>query len=56
MDRTTEYAKLVVSGKKIHGRKEYLACKRHLDDLKRKKFDRICIFYFLFHLCPMLLE
>ena len=39
MDRTTEYAKLVVSGKKIHGRKEYLACKRHLDDLKRKKFD-----------------
>lgn len=38
-DRTTAYAKLVVSGKKIAGRKEFLACKRHLDDLKRKKFD-----------------
>ena len=39
MDRTTAYAKMVVSGKKITGRKEYLACKRHLDDLKNKKFD-----------------
>ena len=39
MDRTTEYAKLVVSGKKITGRKEYLACKRHLEDVKRKNFD-----------------
>lgn len=38
-DRTTAYAKLVVSGKKIAGRKEFLACKRHLDDLKRKKFE-----------------
>lgn len=38
-DRTTAYAKLVVSGKKIAGRKEFSACKRHLDDLKRKKFD-----------------
>ena len=38
-DRTTAYAKLVVSGKKITGRKEYLACKRHLDDLKKKKFE-----------------
>lgn len=38
-DRTTSYAKLVVSGKKIAGRKEFLACKRHLDDLKRKKFE-----------------
>lgn len=37
VDRTTAYAKLVVSGKKIAGRKEYLACKRHLDDLKNKK-------------------
>lgn len=36
-DRTTAYAKLIVSGKKICGRKEYLACKRHLDDLKRSK-------------------
>lgn len=39
MDRTTEYAKLVVNKKKIAGRKEYLACKRHLQDLKRKNFD-----------------
>lgn len=38
-DRTTAYAKLVVSGKKIAGRKEYLACKRHLDDLKNKKLE-----------------
>lgn len=38
-DRTTAYAKLVVSGKKIAGRKEFLACKRHLEDLKRKKFE-----------------
>ncbi len=37
VDRTTEYAKLIVSGKKICGRKEYLACKRHLDDIKRSK-------------------
>lgn len=34
-DRTTEYAKLVVSGKKICGHSEYLACKRHLDDMQR---------------------
>ncbi len=39
MDRTTEYAKKVVAGKKIAGRKEYLACKRHLEDLKNKKFE-----------------
>lgn len=39
MDRTTEYAKLVVKGKKIAGRKEYLACERHLQDLKKKNFD-----------------
>lgn len=38
-DRTTAYARLVVTGKKIAGRKEYLACKRHLDDLKRKGFE-----------------
>ena len=34
-DRTTEYAKLIVSGKKICGHSEYLACKRHLDDMQR---------------------
>lgn len=39
MDRTTAYAKLVVSGKKVAGRKEYLACKRHLDDMKNKKLE-----------------
>lgn len=38
-DRTTSYAKLVVSGKKIAGRKEFLACKRHLEDMKKKNFD-----------------
>lgn len=38
-DRTTAYAKLVVSGKKTTGRKEYLACKRHLDNLKNKNFE-----------------
>ena len=38
MDRTTEYAKLIVSGGKICGRAEYLACKRHLDDMSRKDF------------------
>ena len=41
MDRTTEYAKLVVDGKKLCGRTEYLACKRHLDDMSRKKFPYI---------------
>ena len=41
MDRTTEYAKLIVSGKKICGHSEYLACKRHLDDMKRKDFEYI---------------
>lgn len=41
MDRTTEYAKLIVSGKKICGRKEMLACKRHLDDMDRKNFEYI---------------
>ena len=39
MDRTTEYAKLIVSGKKICGHSEFLACKRHLDDMQRKNFD-----------------
>lgn len=38
-DRTTIYAKSVVSGKKIAGRKEFLACKRHLDDLKERNLN-----------------
>ena len=41
-DRTTEYAKLIVSGDKICGKSEYLACQRHLDDMQRgKEFDYI---------------
>ena len=41
MDRTTEYAKLIVGGKRICGRSEYLACKRHLDDMNNKDFPYI---------------
>ena len=37
IDRTTEYAKLIIAGKKICGKSEYLACKRHLDDMQRGK-------------------
>lgn len=40
-DRTTAYAKLIVSGEKISGHAEYLACKRHLDDMTKKDFDYI---------------
>lgn len=40
-DRTTAYAKLVASGQKIAGKSEIAACKRHLDDLKRKDFSYI---------------
>lgn len=41
MDRTTAYAKLIVDGGKICGHSEYLACKRHIDDMSRKNFDYI---------------
>lgn len=41
MDRTTEYAKLVLSGKRLTGRSEYLCCKRHIDDIKNKKLKYI---------------
>lgn len=41
MDRTTAYAKLIVDGGKTCGRAEFLACKRHIDDLARKDFDYI---------------
>ena len=41
MDRTTAYAKLIASGEKTCGRAEYLACKRHIDDMARKNFDYI---------------
>lgn len=40
-DRTTAYAKLVCSGTKIVGHSEYLACKRHLDNMKDKDFPYI---------------
>ncbi len=40
-DRTTAYAKLIVDGGKICGRSEFLACKRHLDDMQRKDFEYI---------------
>ena len=36
-DRVTAYAKLIVSGKKIAGRSEILACERHLNDIKRSR-------------------
>lgn len=39
IDRTTAYAKLIIAGKKICGKSEYLACKRHLEDMKRKDFE-----------------
>lgn len=41
MDRTTAYAKLVVSGKRIVGKSEFLACQRHLNDMKNKDFPYI---------------
>lgn len=41
MDRTTAYAKLVVSGKRLAGKSEILACQRHLNDMKNKDFPYI---------------
>lgn len=41
MDRTTDYAKLIVGGGKLCGRAEYLACKRHLDNMNQKDFPYI---------------
>lgn len=35
-DRVTRHANRVVSGEEISGKLHYLACKRHLDDLKRQ--------------------
>lgn len=40
-DHTTEYARLVLSGKRLTGRTEKLACKRHIDDMHRKEFPYI---------------
>lgn len=41
IDRTTAYAKLVVSGKRLAGKTEFLCCKRHLGDLKNKDLEYI---------------
>lgn len=40
-DRTTEYARLVLSGKRLTGKSEQLACQRHIDDMNRKDFPYI---------------
>lgn len=40
-DRTTEYAKLVLSGQRICGRSEKLACQRHIRDMRNKKSEWI---------------
>lgn len=39
-DRATEYAKRVVAGKVVAGNLHILACKRHLDDIKRAGTDK----------------
>ena len=44
-DRVTEYANKVVSGKVVSGELHILACKRHLDDLKRQKSDDFPYYY-----------
>ena len=41
VDRTTAYARLVVEKKRLTGNSEYLACKRHLEDMENKKFEYI---------------
>lgn len=38
-DRATEYASQVVAGKVVAGQLHILACKRHLDDLKKQNTD-----------------
>lgn len=37
-DRTTAYADLVLSGKRVTGHSEWLACRRHMEDMKREDF------------------
>lgn len=44
-DRVTEYANKVVSGKVVAGELHILACKRHLDDLKRQKSNDFPYYY-----------
>jgi len=45
MNRVTEYAQKVVAGKIPSGNIQWLACKRHLNDLKRQETDEFP-FYF----------
>lgn len=44
-DRVTEYAHKVVSGKVVAGELHILACKRHLNDLKRQRTDEFPYYY-----------
>lgn len=44
-DRVTEYAHRVVSGKVVAGELHILACKRHLNDLKRQKSEDFPYYY-----------
>ena len=44
-DRVTEYANKVVSGKVVAGELHILACKRHLNDLKRQRTEEFPYYY-----------
>lgn len=44
-DRVTEYAHRVVSGKVVAGELHILACKRHLNDLKRQRSEDFPYYY-----------
>lgn len=44
-DRVTEYASKVVSGEIIAGELHILACKRHINDLKRQRSDDFPYYY-----------
>lgn len=44
-DRVTEYAHKVVAGKVVAGELHVLACKRHLDDLKKQRTEKFPYYY-----------
>ena len=44
-DRVTEYARKVVSGNVVAGELHILACKRHLNDLKRQRTEEFPYYY-----------
>ena len=44
-DRVTKYASEVVSGKVVAGELHILACKRHLNDLKKQRTDEFPYYY-----------